>query len=764
MMILKSEYQNRASGDSGGLSPKAVTAVYDRQFTGGLGAICFCGWHPTYNMPQAAELIAIGDPTNGCVENTHYLVQEAGGSSDSGVSVVATHLLTDNDVLTSTNGGNLLALANKFKDVFFAGETQTAATLFEYMREKYGAYVGFFATVSLSTGFEYIKDPQGIHDGDWANIDINYAHGEALSFNQIYPNNISFGGDEYGNIVSAYPSMVETDQDKSNFVVASLIFGDINPVDDTHLHFDVYIDGTDSPTLDVRWKAITKGDNFSLQTVAPHVYNSFQVLTEPNPPYGASEGDTRVHPILWTQGLDPRYFVDNGFTWSGSYHTTYLSLFDSRTSNYSALEKKAYFGADGIANALDFCLQFQERQIINNAEVMTYGQAFNVHIPKQRSSDGECIVSEIANSQSNTTFTTTVSLHFNAPPTDPSGGGGNDDPSITPPPYTPTGQPDFDPHKPTGFGGHSILTQTYALVASGLENIGSKLWSQSYWDVLKIQSNPIENIISCKWYPFSLTGADADIIIGNINFGYRAPKISNIYHANIGSHTYTISDCEWKDGNNKTHSLPAFMCCSPFTTVKLHLPYAGTVQIDASEYINKKLSIELVIDLITGDLLYLLYMGSNNAPYMTVAGKCGVDIPLTASNRAQTELASASKQLSAVLGAAGSLMGGNVVGAAQSASSIVSAAGMDFSCQRTATHSPACASYENKAIYIEFSFPKFVESEGFKNSHGYPAHKWTTLSSCKGFVKVDNVARLNIAMTEEENRMIEALLTEGIYV
>ena len=51
--------------------------------------------------------------------------------------------LHPNYMLTATNGGWLLTLANQYKDVYFGGVTQTAATLYEYMRDRYGDYPAF---------------------------------------------------------------------------------------------------------------------------------------------------------------------------------------------------------------------------------------------------------------------------------------------------------------------------------------------------------------------------------------------------------------------------------------------------------------------------------------------------------------------------------------------------------------------------------------------------------------------------------------------
>lgn len=663
------------------------------------------------------------------------------------------HLLSDTDVLTETNGGNILQLANQFKDEFFEGVTQTPATLFAKMKEWHGNANGFYAPIGLAYNFLPINNL--LYAATYTNIQNAFDRGDTPRFSHIYPGAVHFTGSNYGTFIQSFPAGLN-DNEKDQYIIATLLFSDITAVDEANLQFDVYIQGTKAPTIDVKWNKTTEAD-FNLQTIAPQVFDAWRGIITP--------ADSALYYTDTQSGVTvPRVNADTfrqkGFAWTQSDHFVYLTEFNSRYGSWSFVERMAQFGADGIANGVYLALRFNERMYADNSEVIKWGDLYEVYIPYNRQDNSECTVRMIANSRNGATFSTTCVLHFGPPPDDKKPG---DDTPPPPPPTPPGFDPEFEPYEPTGFPGDAILTQTYCMNGTVLENVGSKLWSQSYWDVLKIQSNPIENIISCKWYPMNLDGVAREIKVGDISFGINGYKRANRYVSPWLSYTYTGNEATWDEAGT-TYTLPKFMCCSPYTTLKLHLPYAGTVQLDASDMINNPLRVRYVVDLVTGDMLYFLQIGTKQAPFMTVAGKMGVDIPLTASNRAQTELASASKQLSAVIGAAGALMGGNVGGAAQAATSIVSAAGMDFTSQRTATHSPTCASFENTAIYLEISFPMFKESAGFKYSHGYPTHKWVTLKNLKGFVKVDARTKIDFAMTKEENDMIENALINGVYV
>jgi len=667
-------------------------------------------------------------------------ITTAGGSGSYTLGTIGN--LTDGRVLTSNQGGNLLDLANEFKDYFFNGETQTAASLFEYMCDTYGSAAGFAysTTNNFPTHTTYIADIQG------TSIAMNMAPVNRL-IELTSTEQISLEGLSYP--VLTIPSEITTYTDAQKYLNAALIFdSSMRPPVNNQLKFDVYVNGTDSPNISIRWSGETS-DDFSLQTVNPMVWI-----------HPVAMGTEQV-PVITVDGIqvpnDSEWYVKkNAFTFSGQYDGTYLGDFDSVTSFLSTFDKVVGYGIDGIANRQIYYLRFNQQVNLNNQGVMTWGDLCAVNIPKEIESLEDITVTYINGSSNNPGFITNVEVHLGAAPdtieddddTYDDGEDAGGDPGGVYDPDHP--KPDFSAGESNGFPGNSVLTTTYSMDALVLRNIGSKLWTQSYFDVLKIQNNPIENIVSCKWFPFSITGAAASFKVGNVDFEINASKIDNIYRFTLGSWTYSPSNA-------------SFLNLSPYTTIKLHLPYVGIVQLDASELYNRKLTVKYVIDLISGDTLAMLIL-DDDIPYLFVTGNCGVDIPLTATNRSQTELKAASATMSAVIGASAHVMSGDVLGAAQDATGMANVAGMDYTSQRTTAHSPACMTYANRYCYVEVIRPGYNISEGFKSRHGYPCHKFKTLNELSGFVKCDIRTKLDFASTTEENKMIEQLLTEGVYV
>lgn len=547
--------------------------------------------------------------------------------------------------------------------------------------------------------------------------------------------------------------------------IAWAIFGDYNPELDK-LRFDVYLNGADSPAITVKWSKDQDRDlNISMQTVSPIVWtypdrNDYTAPDYPGEP---------IHLVDGINVVDESFpeVRRNAFTWNGSYSNQYLTIFNNATANLANLTKVVRYGLDGIADQINLYLRFNYAVYEENQGKMTWGSLFRVPIKKDTGTTAPTPVM-IEQSDNEKRFLTAVYVHLGPPPGDNDnddddyddgqggggGGGGSIDPKKT--------VPDFTDGESTGYDGKAVLTKTYAMTASVLENIGTKLWTQSYFDVLKIQDNPIENIVSCKWFPFSLTGTTASVKVGNVDFEINASKINSIYTFDVGSVSYPFDDPD------HTYS---YLDCSPYVSIKLHLPYCGTVQLDASELYNRTLFVRYVVDIVTGDVAALLYLDKteNNpgVPYMLVSGHAGVDIPLTASNRQQMEIRHASQTISAVVGAGAHILSGDIGGgAAEAFGGFVNVAGMDYTSQRSAAPTSACTTKMNRNVFIEVSRPGVDadNSEGFKAIHGYPCHKYKNLGYFSGFVKADSRTKITIAMTSEENAELERLLIEGIFV
>ena len=557
--------------------------------------------------------------------------------------------------------------------------------------------------------------------------------------NNYYYWESGYGGANFGSLETVY--VYDTAED----FYAALDNNQITPISETCC-FDIYINGTDKPNIWANW---TVGESISPVLLTPRVWVGVQDLIALVPEF-VDDPETGLkipNPGAW-------YVSSAGsYSYAGAYQNTFLSIQQAFEKYLNPVSRVEHWGFDGDPEFVTLYLQM----IRQGDEGLTgIGDLFYVRINK----NGTATVRAVSGSSDTPGFYSVVRLHYGEPdyviPDDSKNyaSGTNADGTGDGRYRTPPDREFIDDNAGLGFDGNAVLTKTYSVSATTLQNVGQKLWSQSYFNVLKIQNNPIENIVSVKAFPFETAGTSEEIKVGDIAFGVNGDKIPTVLKKHIGSVTYSGVFGSYLDLN-------------PYTIIKINLPYCGLVQLDACDLFNSELSVDYIIDMITGECMAMLTL--DGIPYMNVKGQMGIDMPLTASDRAQTELKTLSASMSVIGGATGQLMSGNILGAAYSGvSGAASLVGTDYNTQRTGSQAPACASYENHGVFLLVERPlqllADVDSVGYKHLHGRPCHKYLSFNQLNGFVAVDRRTDINIAMTKEENTILEQLLTEGVYI
>lgn len=733
-----------------------VTADYHiTGYTGKIAAVC-AAFATTGNATMlyfyASETAPSG---NQLLFSATYTGQQSGSWLD--------RFITNGSYITAD--ADNLNITTYYNQVF--GTSKTRQEVFAELQRLYGdTYVAFGLSIvsgtvvpapGIGASWNFKNDPSATTFG-FDSCD-DYAYGVVDS------NYLScFTGDKL--IDPDYAAAI-TGSDvggRASRLAAYLLFAP-DPVTEK-LRFNVYLDGVigqKGPNIAITWTN-TAGATSELSNVLikPHIW-TYPCLGLDNPVTPTFNVD-----VIQENGItvpnDSALKFNNTYNWDASMQTDYIGMADRITSQYNMLSKVTLFGIDGIPNYTRYFLRFDYTEAGGD----TFGDLWYVDIPYEY--EGAAYVTPVVllNSSTNDLYDTEVIVIGGTPPEEP-----EDDPDSTEPGYDgtdpdPSGNgpyplpdlPDITGYESTGYPGQAVLTKTYKMTSARLQNLGNKLWTQSYFDVLKVQSNPIENIIACRWYPMSITTvtADQDVVVGDVNTGVKGDVVGTTYRKTIGTYKYTGTITS----NGKTFTFPGYLGYSPFTTIKLYLPYVGVIQLDATEIYNRTLSIEYIVDLITGDLIVFLKL--NGFPYMNLSGKMGVDIPLSGTDRAQVQIASASRALTATIGAAGHLMSGDMLGGAGAAASgMMSMAGLDYSTQRVITHSSVCASYENRAIIMEIQGPKAYKSDGYAKQHGFPSNIYTKITKGMGFIKVAKRSVINVAMSDTENRELEQILTSGCY-
>ena len=292
--------------------------------------------------------------------------------------------------------------------------------------------------------------------------------------------------------------------------------------------------------------------------------------------------------------------------------------------------------------------------------------------------------------------------------------------------------------------GIGVLTSTFHMTKERLVQLGQFLWGSSIFNEFSlINNNPIENIISCKAIPYAISGTTQEITLGNVKTGVNGEKISqNFSKQTIGS----VAIAE------HYHN---FLDYAPYTNVIIYLPYIGFKELDTSLVMGKTLRIEYTLDVITGGCLAQIYVGKIRLYEFT--GNIGVDISITASNRAQVE----SAYINAGVGVVSSAMSGNVTGAVNS---IIGAATSQYHYSGTGNPSPSCVASTNRTCYVVIDRPQYQPLKAFNHTRGRMCCLSKTIGSLKGYTVCDsNIDISGISATDEEKDEIVNILSTGFF-
>ena len=292
--------------------------------------------------------------------------------------------------------------------------------------------------------------------------------------------------------------------------------------------------------------------------------------------------------------------------------------------------------------------------------------------------------------------------------------------------------------------GIGVLTSTFKMTKERLVQLGQFLWGANIFDKFSlVNNNPIENIISCKSIPINTNGANQEIVLGNVATGVNGEKISNNFaKQTIGSIAI----------NEHYHN---FLDYAPYTNVILYLPYIGFKELDTTLVMNKTLKVIYTVDAITGGCLAQVYV--NNIRLYEFTGNVGIDIPITASNRAQVEAG----YIQAGVGATASALGGNISGAV---TSLLNSATSQYHYSSTGNPSPMCVASTNRTCYVILDRPNYQNLKAFNHTRGRKCYLSKTISTLKGFTICDsNIDLSGINATDTEKEEIVNILSTGFF-
>ena len=295
--------------------------------------------------------------------------------------------------------------------------------------------------------------------------------------------------------------------------------------------------------------------------------------------------------------------------------------------------------------------------------------------------------------------------------------------------------------------GLNVLTTSYILTTAQLKSLGNELWSDGFMQNIKMLNNsPIENVLSCKIFPTAFTGTAALVKIGNVSMlsGATALKLAG---TSIKKETGTISIVK---------KFNSFLDFEPFTTAKIFLPFIGFQPITLADFYGATLGVRYVFDIVTGSCTaFILRNGNVHDKY---SGQCAVDVPITASNRAQVEVG----QIQSALTGLASAAVGNITGTLTAGLAVASTPN-HFNTRGNG--GGATSVYDPRQPFLVIDRPNAqTEISAYAASIGRVCNLSKTLNTLKGFTSVHDVHLDDVPCLESERQKLKSIMQNGFII
>ena len=338
----------------------------------------------------------------------------------------------------------------------------------------------------------------------------------------------------------------------------------------------------------------------------------------------------------------------------------------------------------------------------------------------------------------------------------------------------------------------NLLTSSYAISETNLRNLGAWLWGGNLTTLENIQTAPIENILSCKRIPFDVTGTTTTVKLGNVDTQISADKTSTTHKQTIGSITVPVKYGDYMDYMSNIsiylpyigiQTIPTALCYKQSMENAKDkdgnniLDNSGNV-IKVPAVTGRSISVTYIFDIVYGSCCADVAIDGTTYAYFN--GMCGVDIPITASNRTSNELALVKQGGNIATGtgraAVSGVAGGNPFGAVVNAVSNWLGGFVDLKKETLTqdTHyttsggmSSQIASYLPSSVILFVEQVVYTEPTTYKHENGYPCNISLNMKTLKGlgYTELDGSIEIsNIPCLEEERAELKQALQDGFYI
>ena len=322
----------------------------------------------------------------------------------------------------------------------------------------------------------------------------------------------------------------------------------------------------------------------------------------------------------------------------------------------------------------------------------------------------------------------------------------------------PTPQPPLPVPPPISSEATGLL-HVYNPTNSEINEFGAWLWTTFSGDLIdtlgKLFNNPMDAVIGLhELYCTPITGEPATIKAGFLESNTTSRLVTKRYtEINCGA---LVVPEHW--GN--------YLDYTPYTKVYCYLPFIGIVELNADDIIGHGVQVVYKIDSYNGSCIAMI-ITAKTADVEVVkyqfSGNCAVEVPITSGMKSAMQ--------SALIGAGTCAIGAAIGGAAVpviAGMAVNNSVKSGFSNKNTVSHSGSFGSSYGamgiKKPYIIVKRPIQKVVNGYNEKYGYPAHEMVTIGKCSGYLRCRDFDVQSSTATEDEKKLIETLLKQGVYV
>ena len=317
----------------------------------------------------------------------------------------------------------------------------------------------------------------------------------------------------------------------------------------------------------------------------------------------------------------------------------------------------------------------------------------------------------------------------------------------------------------------SGFVSQYQITKPELKKLCSYLWSNDFWEnVGKFFGDPKDIIMGLCIFPLvPPTGSSKTIKAGGITTNATGYPLTEQFHR------YPIGRAKIKKrlvdetGNEASEDDGIYFDYSPFTSIKIYIPYCGEHDLSPNDVMGKSLQLDYTVDHLSGMCCAHLTIidPEGNRPdecHYNFTGQMGVQIPLSLEDyggfyRSMLSSGAAVGSTIATI-ATGGMTAPLAVGAAANAMNNISNMAKDV--QYTSGGGSISGSLSSNYPYITITEPEVFLAENQGHYTGFPVYATAKLKNLRGFTKIMGIHLDGLKCNEQEREAIRAQLQQGV--